>query len=513
MSRKRVKYLIGLMSLSLVGIIVIQFLWIENALKERRQIVDHKVYQMIANVEEQLSNYESLAYIASDSLLQGVMIEELSTTLGEMDSSFSGDSLIFAFSFDDSVTHENRMNIEMETGTNSPSSVDTMILREHKWVVEEMNISSLDTLQTSVQQQIKSARTLIQQVKLEVVQGMNFSRLDSVGFQKRMWKACSALGIEPPDEWAIYDQQYQIFKIQPGKQVSWDYEVPLFSNDILEPNRYLLKLKMTDAHEQIWREITLMIVLSIIFMLIIGYAFWAALIMAKKHQRISEVKTNFMNNMTHEFKTPLASISLAADAVLHPKVIQDSEAVQKYLDIIKDEKGKLTRLVELILQAAAMEKNEVKINLGPVSINEVVLRVKHKVEILFSENIESLKMVLTQNTLVNANEDHLENVLMNLVENSVKYSRGKAQILIQTFENDNEIILEVTDQGIGMSKRALKHVFEPFYRVESGDVQSTRGFGLGLNYVRYAVDKMNAEIDMQSEPNHGTKVRIIWQRK
>ena len=148
---------------------------------------------------------------------------------------------------------------------------------------------------------------------------------------------------------------------------------------------------MTNIQGDMWREIGLMIILSILFMCIIGYAFWAALKLAIRHQKISEIKTTFMNNMTHEFKTPLASISLATDAVLHPHVIADQEAVQKYLKIIKEEKGRLNRLVELILQAAAMEKNEVKMNLSNVSVNQVVLSVINKVEVIFQDKIEFLQ--------------------------------------------------------------------------------------------------------------------------
>jgi signal transduction histidine kinase len=210
--------------------------------------------------------------------------------------------------------------------------------------------------------------------------------------------------------------------------------------------------------------------------------------------------------MTHEFKTPLASISLAADSIIHPKVAMDAEKVQGFIEIIKAEKNKLNRHIETILEVASLKENDVDIVLAKVDANEAIEEAIDKLALQIEDRGCEVELNLGTDLFINANGYHLENVCSNIIENSIKYSPEPPKIQITSAREGNKVIISIKDQGIGMSKEQVSKAFDNFYRAQKGNIHNTKGFGLGLSFVKYMVHKMKGTIRIKSELNKGTTV-------
>ncbi len=253
------------------------------------------------------------------------------------------------------------------------------------------------------------------------------------------------------------------------------------------------------------REITWFIVGAILFTLIITTAFYLTIKTILKQKKISEIKNDFINNMTHEFKTPLATISLAVDALKNDKVMTDKEKVNYFTGVIKEENKRMNKQVETILQAALLDRQSAVLNfrkshahdLIKVALNNISLQVEDKNGKLITDLSATHDCIL-------ADEVHFINLINNLLENAVKYSNEKPQIKLSTFNTDKTIKIKIEDNGIGMSKETVSRIFEKFYRAHTGNIHNVKGFGLGLAYVKTMVEAHNGSIKVESVLNKGS---------
>ncbi|MDK2773301.1 MAG: HAMP domain-containing histidine kinase, partial [Flavobacterium sp.] len=245
--------------------------------------------------------------------------------------------------------------------------------------------------------------------------------------------------------------------------------------------------------------------LSLLFTLIIVVTYWSALNQLLKQKQISEIKTDFINNMTHEFKTPIATINLALDAIKNPKVIEDKEKVQRYLQMIKDENKRMHAQVENVLRISKLEKNELDIMKEPADVLEVLENAIEHVGLIIEDRQGSITTHFNApRTTILLNEVHFTNVLVNILDNAIKYSPEAPIIDVFTENIKDFIVIKIQDQGSGMSKVAQKRVFEKFYREHTGDVHNVKGHGLGLAYVKQIVEDHNGEIFVESEKGKGS---------
>jgi two-component system phosphate regulon sensor histidine kinase PhoR len=215
--------------------------------------------------------------------------------------------------------------------------------------------------------------------------------------------------------------------------------------------------------------------------------------------------------MTHEFKTPIATISLAVDAMKNERVIQDRDKITYFSRIIKEENQRMNRQVETILKASQLEKQEVELNLKPVHVHEIIKEVADNFTLQLQEKNGKAELLLNaENDVVNADEVHFSNLINNLIDNAVKYSRENAPVFVKisTQSNGKNLIIKVEDNGIGMNKETLKRVFEKFYRAHTGNIHNVKGFGLGLSYVKTIIEAHHGDIKADSTLGKGSTFTI-----
>jgi two-component system, OmpR family, phosphate regulon sensor histidine kinase PhoR len=261
-----------------------------------------------------------------------------------------------------------------------------------------------------------------------------------------------------------------------------------------------------------WKDLAIKVLrvrifMGILFTMIIIAAFYLTVRTMLRQKKLGEIKNDFINNMTHEFKTPIATISLAVDAMKNEKVLQDREKIRYFSSIIKEENQRMNRQVETILKASQLERQEVDLNLQPVHVHEVIKDVVENFTLQLEEKQGKAELILdAANDLVNADEVHFSNLINNLVDNAVKYSKDNTplQLKISTHSDAKSFTVRVEDNGIGMSKETVKRVFERFYRAHTGNLHNVKGFGLGLSYVKTMVVAHGGDIKVDSVLGRGS---------
>ncbi len=215
--------------------------------------------------------------------------------------------------------------------------------------------------------------------------------------------------------------------------------------------------------------------------------------------------------MTHELKTPLATISLAIDALTNEKVIHDTEKIKIYSGMIKEENKRMNKQVEKILQAARLEKEEIKLNIQRLDTHQVINKVADNLALQIQEKQGTLTLKLgAANPMIDADDVHFSNIIFNLLDNAMKYSKDAPKIEVQTLNTGNGMLsIKVKDNGIGMDKETQSRVFEKFYRAHTGNIHNVKGFGLGLSYVKAIVEAHDGKIKVESSLGKGSTFTII----
>ncbi|MEJ7588784.1 MAG: HAMP domain-containing sensor histidine kinase, partial [Ferruginibacter sp.] len=266
----------------------------------------------------------------------------------------------------------------------------------------------------------------------------------------------------------------------------------------------VLWITVPHAKKLIWRSMTWFIIGAVIFTVIIITAFFLTVRALLKQKKLSEIKSDFINNMTHEFKTPLATISLAVDALKNEKVINDREKMNYFTGIIKEENKRMNKQVETILQAALLDKQEVQLNLKKLHAHDLITSALNNINLQVDQVNGQLESKLeAPRDLVLADEVHFTNLISNLLDNAVKYSKENLQINICTQTAGNQLRIKIEDNGIGMNKETVSRIFEKFYRAHTGNIHNVKGFGLGLSYVKTMVDAHHGTIKVESIPGKG----------
>jgi two-component system phosphate regulon sensor histidine kinase PhoR len=248
-----------------------------------------------------------------------------------------------------------------------------------------------------------------------------------------------------------------------------------------------------------------MIVGAVFFTLMIITAFYITVNALLRQKKLSEIKNDFINNMTHEFKTPLATISLAVDALRNDKVAQDREKMNYFSSIIKEENKRMNKHVETILQAAVMDRQEITLNRVPLHVHNLVHEIMDNYKLQLEEKGARAELSLdARYDYVEADPVHFRNLISNLVDNAVKYSKENLLIKIATYNTVKTIGIRIEDNGIGMSKETVRRIFEKFFRAHTGNIHNVKGFGLGLSYVKTVVDAHDGKIKVDSVLGKGS---------
>lgn len=276
-----------------------------------------------------------------------------------------------------------------------------------------------------------------------------------------------------------------------------------------KPEIYHLEVYFPTKLLSIFLELSIWISLSILFILIVVFTFSYTILSIVKQKKISEIKDDFINNMTHEFKTPISTISVASEVLINPVHKTSPEKVKHYANIIYDENKRMKSQVDRVLQTALLNKEAYYLNKSDENIHKLIKDTVTKRCLEHCEKEVNINYrFIANNHIVQVDKLHFVNVIKNLIENSIKYSNNNLEINIYSINADDNIVISIEDNGIGIPNDALKHIFDKFYRVPTGNIHNVKGFGLGLYYVKTIIEAHSGHIKVQSEVGKGSRFDI-----
>ncbi|MES2396859.1 MAG: HAMP domain-containing sensor histidine kinase [Bacteroidota bacterium] len=270
-----------------------------------------------------------------------------------------------------------------------------------------------------------------------------------------------------------------------------------------------LKLIFPDKKQFIIAEMGTLFITSVILILIVLVLFWRTTLSLMMEKKISEYTTDFLNNMTHEFKTPLTNIALAGKMIIKDPCIKQEDKIKHYSGIILEENEKLRLQVEQVLSMTALERGEIPLRKTKFDFHELINDSLKYISIQIEDKQGNLKLNMdAKRFVIMGDKTHLTNAMRNLIDNAIKYTKEKPELSIRTYNIDQNLIVMVSDKGIGIEKEYQKKVFDNFFRVPTGDVHDVKGFGLGLAYVKKIVEMHEGTIELKSERGMGTTFTI-----
>lgn len=513
MNKKIFVLLVALMSLSLIGIIFAQSYWISTAVENKEEQFALNVKQILGSVSEKIQKQERNNYFYH----LKKMIDSLGqlpnqTVISEMFLVQKDEGTNETFLFRSGVVEENYSIAGefFEIGDNDTVNLSRYYGKSQTTFFEDFG---LDESKVTLQERIESVNQLPQYNKLELdklylMMANNkpiHKRLDNKRVNLLLENELDSRGLNLDFKFAVYSgdlatsvhsEDYELLKNR-------EYSINLFQDNI--NSDFNLRVTFPDKKKFLLSSILSMAVLSIVFTIIIILAYAGALFQLIKQRQISQIKTDFINNMTHEFKTPIATINLALDAIKNPKIMEDSDKVKRYLKMIGDENKRMHAQVENVLRISKLEKKQLDINKERLKLHDLVEDAIPHVELMVEARGGYIKTHLeAKNSDVLANESHFTNVIVNILDNAIKYSPNTPEIDVYTENTKNAILLKIQDKGSGMSKSVQKKIFEKFYREHTGNIHNVKGHGLGLAYVKQIVDDHQGQIFVESEKGKGS---------
>ncbi|WP_281234213.1 sensor histidine kinase [Flavobacterium gelatinilyticum] len=512
------RILVLLMSLSLIGIILVQVYWFNSSFKNNDEQFKYHVTQVIGNVADKLEKQELYFYAdkanklkdsigktpKKEDLLEVLFVQRnkktnktivYSNTLTSEDYDITGELFNKKFSSERFKSFSSKRVTEVYNNNNG---IDNNQLGQS--LIPDLKIEksgSLDIL-----------NKIQQEITLKDIAGVRplDERISAAKLKSLLKKELEEYGVKTKFEFGVLNNGLATKIKSEGFHYDKDasYQVPIFTDN--EGNSaYDLYITFPHKKKFLLSELLSITILSIVFTLIIIVAYTSALNQLLRQKHISEIKTDFINNMTHEFKTPIATINLALDAIRNPKIIEDKEKVYRYLQMIRDENKRMHAQVENVLRISKLEKRELDITKEPTVIHDIIDdAIEHVNLILEDKQGTVVKHFNAARTTSLINEVHFTNVLVNILENAIKYSPDAPKIEIFTENIKDMILIKVKDHGLGMSKIAQKRVFEKFYREHTGDLHNVKGHGLGLAYVKRIVEDHNGQVYVESEKGKGS---------
>ena len=509
MNKKLFVLLIALMSLSLLGIVFVQGYWISNAYETKQDQFTVNVRQVLLSVSKDVQLKEIEAYYqVYSAYVDSIEIPD-NTTFTELAYKTQNRGINETYIFTDGILEQ---DYKLSSGL-FDTNMDSIQFRKLTNRKTKTKISSgLDGVPiTSTRIETFSRLKDYERSQFENFIGEVtsltpiYKRVEAAELQELIAKQLRERGLESEFEFAVYSNNIET-KVR-SKDFKLDsestYVVPLFVNDT--KGNYELYVDFSGKRKLLISGILGMGILSLVFTTVIVLAYASAISQIYKQRQISQIKTDFINNMTHEFKTPIATINLALDSLKNPKVKDNKEFLERYLGMIRDENKRMHAQVENVLRISKLEKNELDLPKEAVDLKEITLEAINHLSLIVENRGGYIKTHFgaMENTIL-ANRSHMTNVIVNIIDNAIKYSEDEPKIDIYSENAKNTIILKIRDQGPGMSKIVLKRIFEKFYREHTGDIHNVKGHGLGLAYVKSILDDHDADIYVESEKGKGT---------
>lgn len=513
-----------MMALVMTSLILVQTNSIKKALEVKEEQFDQSVRRILKQVIDKLEE-EEMSQIAINSTYSGSISQLYASNsrgLNNNSNSFIDrnkpqNDINLSFQFSQRSTSIYNINgstfysdtsiyIQGERGSPGefPSAFD--VFHDYDSYILEQERQAPD---------IQMDRYLVYQSQLAFSQLPLEERINQTFLERTLNSEFSNSGIDLDYKYAVksYPQgeEYQVYgddDYSPDNRQ--EYFDLLFPNDVVDPKPNYLRVYFPQRETYLLKETGIMVFpTAILTALLIGIFTYTILVILKQ-KKLSMIKNDFINNMTHELKTPISTISLASQMLHDNSVTNTPKTIEHVSNVILQESKRLSFQVEKVLQMAVFNEGRLKLKFKEFNLNHLIsniilnfeLRVKNKNGKIDGE-------LLAENDLVHGDEVHITNVIFNLLDNAVKYSNEEPEILIKTENKNGNILVSVKDNGIGIPKEHLDQIFERFFRVPTGNVHNVKGFGLGLSYVKKIIDSHQGKIKVESAVNKGTKFTIL----
>ncbi|MCF8370216.1 MAG: HAMP domain-containing histidine kinase [Bacteroidales bacterium] len=519
MNTALIRILIFVMLAALVGLIFLQSIYLRDAVEVKENHFSQLVNQSLSETVQQLQ--ATKAMLNYNSQLPGNQ-KGFNQQPGIESESQEEDTLGFEFLIDEGVTYLEDTFFCTSNAKISVFSNDSMVFTVENELGETQTRTyhfgdnkkypTMNNPHSNIlSQQFDYFENMVGQI-LSIDREAEY-KIDKADLEKTIHKSLDNNGIS-------LEYEYAVLKPRTGYiMASADYH-PQNENDIyrvqLSPGDFFaqpsyLELYFPRKDKFILNSIGVMGISSLILILAIIGLFAISLIIIIRQKKLSEIKNDFINNMTHELKTPISTLSLAGQMLKDNSMANNEQMVSHISNIIEDETKRLGYQVEKALQVALFEKGKLKFNFVPLEVNGVLLKVKNSFDLHVQKKSGSIYLDLDEgSTLINADEIHLTNVFFNLLDNAIKYCTDIPHIKIATKTTKQGVHVEVIDNGIGIAKENQQKIFENFFRVPTGNIHNVKGFGLGLSYVKKVVEEHGGTISVDSEMGGGTTFKMYF---
>lgn len=506
------------MSISLLGLIIFQFYWIQEVTKANDDRFNQTVQNALNSVANKLamqSDYNFLQQDVNRALpYKQARLESIRDTLktiesiqAKADASMANQmeyfNQIFNVSIDEN-TGQMFFNVDFEAFMNQapPGFGPPNVNPAQQINMENQMNKRMNLLKNSWANHLVGSENLFQRI--------NVGQLDAFLDQELQNR-----GIELDYNYGIIQKGDSSLRYHNSSDpnsrdalLSSPLEANLFPVDLVQKD-YYLSIDFPKKKNYLLNQALVPLSASGILMLVVIGCFGYAVKVILQQKKISEVKNDFINNMTHEFKTPIATVSLATEALQDDDLRENKSIVNRYVGVIREENKRLGMQVEKVLQIASLDKKNFKLKLEPTDLHDIIEKALVNIKLSVESRGGSISSQLNAtNYQLDADKVHLTNIIYNLVDNANKYSPETPEINIRTENISSGIIIKISDKGIGMSKEAVQKIFDRFFRVSTGNVHDVKGFGLGLSYVKNIVDMHSGEITVKSELGKGSTFKV-----
>lgn len=514
MKKSVIWILAGIMAVAFFGLLVMQINYLQSSVKLKNDQFDEALaralHQVSKNLElDQTKRYlnegfnEYQSHLGENSTFTPDLIEETITTHKQ-----TYKVLVPEGSGELNVNISRTIHKRTSSVFQPPNKRNNAISRTLSGMMDEQRkryLHEMDNLNNVITEIMRTSsdKPISERVNFRSLNGLIRSELKSNG-------------IEIPFQYEVVDRNEHVIYKQTGfnvKNMDNLYPQLLFPNDPPGKKTYFLKVYFPTKNEYLFGELSLIILLSILFTVILLVTFIIIIFIVFRQKKLSEMKNDFMNNMTHELKTPVSTISLAAQMLKDTAITKSPEVFKHISGVINDETERLSFQVEKVLQMSLFEKQKATLKLKELDANDIIVHVANTFQLKvekFGGHLD-IDLQATESAIM-ADKMHFTNVLFNLLDNAVKYRREdvELELMIRSWNSgsNNKIYISIEDNGIGIKKENLKKIFDRFYRVSTGNLHDVKGFGLGLAYVKKIVEDHKGTIKAESELNKGTKFII-----
>ena len=511
MNKKLFTLLVILMSLSLIGIIFVQAYFINNSLETKEDQFSFNVKKALNYTTSQIADNEYKKYVKALNKIISDGIEPDTTAIRNI-TIYKQDNLTNQIIvYNTGILEENfkvpsliDLNVDSLGLSNFIGKSTTKIYENN--FTGDMFSSNEQSFEKVLNMDKLQKATFETQYKSEIKNTPIHKRVTVSDVQKLLSKKLLEDNIDIEFQFAIFQNDVGT-KIQSdnfNQSLPTTLEIPIFLDENDESDFELL-INFPARKRFILSSIVGVTLLSMLFTIIIIIAYTSALYQLIKQRKISQMKSDFINNMTHEFKTPIATINLALDAVKNPKIFSDNEKVMRYLEMIKEENKRMNAQVENVLRISQLQKKQLNISKDRYELHDLIYDAITHVELIVENRNGYIKTHFNAvKCSVLANDTYFTNVIVNVLDNAVKYSENAPKIDVFTENAGNNILLSIKDQGKGMNKAVQKRIFEEFYREYTGDVHNIKGHGLGLSNVKRIVENHQGTVSVESEKGKGS---------